>query len=172
MRAGLHIIGASLLTLGALAGCVEPGRPQVPPAVAQVDEVILLTRVNPLRTIGEGESPNAIALEVFFEKAGQPGGVPVSGSLEVLIFEGRVPPEELLTRRPFHVETYTNAMLRERPDSTLREGISPRLGVSYRGAVPWGEKAPAAALLTVAARYIPPRGSPVISAPITFPRVP
>ena len=53
----------------------------------------------------------------------------------------------------------------------LREGIG-RFGVSYRGAVPWGEKAPAASLLTVAARYVPPRGSPVISAPITFPRVP
>jgi hypothetical protein len=82
-----------------------------------------------------------------------------------------VPAEELLSRKPFHVETYPNAMLRERPDSTLREGMG-QFGVSYRGAVPWGEKAPAAGLLTLAVRYVPPRGSPVISAPITFPRVP
>jgi hypothetical protein len=146
-----------------LGGCVEttPGGRPLPPRVAQVDEVHLRVPIPALRSVGGGPGADAIALEVFFAKNSQAGGLPVTGSLEILIYDGKVLPEEFAGKKPLHVETYTNAELKD------VEGIS-RLGVSYKPTVPWGANRPGSTVVTVLARYIPPAGRAVYSEPVTL----
>ena len=156
---------ALAMLLPCLAGCVQTGTGrEVPPAVAEVDEVILRVPVSPLRVVGEGPGPDSVALEVFCGRSDHGGGLPVSGTLEILFFDGKVAPEDVMGKKPFHVETFPNALLRGNPNSRLREGVG-RFGVSYQGMVPWGPKPPTGSGITLVARYISPAGVPVLSLP-------
>ena len=152
------------ILLALLAGCSRQPSPEreVPPAISQVDAVWVRVPVSPLATMGEGPAPDAVVMDVLLF-GHQGGGMPVTGSLEILFFEGKAT-QDLMNRKPFHVETFSNAVLRRGTGSGLREGMG-LLGVSYQGAVPWGAKPPACKEITIVGRYVPPEGSPVMSEP-------
>jgi hypothetical protein len=147
----------------ALVGCGPPPQGQnLPAPVAQVDKVILRVPLNPLRSADGGEEPQGVLVEVFFERADRPGGVPVLGLLEMRMYEGSARPADLADHKPFHVETYPNSALQNLEGRGM-------FGVSYRIVVPWGARAPSTETIWVEGRYIPPTGPAVLSEPTSVP---
>ena len=160
----IRATGLAILAFFAAGCAVPPGEHEIQPAVGQVDAVWLRVPVSPLATVGEGAAKDAVAMEVIcFGHQG--AGMPVSGSLEVIFFEGGLAAEDVSGAKPFHVVAFPNSFLRGEPNPRMHEGYSPFFGVSYRGVVPWGPKAPSGPKITVVARYIPPAGTPVLSDP-------
>jgi len=150
--------------LAALAGCQEPEgpvRPQGPPEpVAQVDQVHLWAPLQPTVKTGGGPGADAVQIEVYFEQAGQTMPVTVLGTLEVLMFAGRVQGEDLGTATPLQTWSFTASELRER----LNRGRYGMFG--YRLILPW-DRRPTGQMITLTARYIPPQGPVVVSSPIS-----
>ena len=153
-----------------LAGC-PPGGPggNIPPPTARVDNVYVSVPAAPLRPLSSQPGDVGLLVEVTFARVDQRRGMPVSGSLEVLLFPGAVSQAEALQKKPARVQTYPNALLCE------AEGFTTFFGVSYRLLVPLGpdladpEKVPK---ISVVGRYIPPSGPPVFSEPTTVPMRP
>jgi hypothetical protein len=130
-----------------------------------VDEVIVSVPDVAQRTVGEGPGPDAVEMEIYCARNDRAGGVPISGAIEILFFDGAVDRKTLPSAKPFHVERFPNSLLRGNPNSRLREAFNRRFGVLYRGVVPWGPVPPSGKVVTLVARYIPPSGPPVVSAP-------
>ena len=155
---------ALALVLPGLAGCPPADGTGGARPVARVDKVILRVPLNPLRSLDGGATPQGILLEVFFERADRPGGLPVTGVLEVLLYEGgSAQPVELVAQPPFHKETYPNSALMD------FQGEGRLFGTSYRLIVPWGPKTPSAEMIWIVAKYIPPAGPAVLSEPTSVP---
>jgi len=104
---------------------------------------------------------DGFAVRVFATKGGAAKGAPITaGMLEVLMFDGTAAGQELLTKQPLQVWHFTPREL-----ISLREQTS--LGTGYRFALRWKEP-PSHNYITVAARYVPPKGEPVYSPPSTI----
>jgi hypothetical protein len=107
-----------------------------------------------------------LIVEVFFARVDQARGVPVSGTLEILLFPGAITQADALQMKPARVQTYPNAVLRR------WEGVGNLFGVSYRLLVPLGPDLldnGKVAKISVVGRYVPPSGPPVYSDPTTVP---
>lgn len=149
----------ALLWLLCAAGCSADGLgPNAPEPVAQVDRVHLLLPLNPTADLDGKPGSDGVMAEVFFERVDRPAGVAVSGTLEVLFYEGVPAPTELAQKEPFHVETFPNATLRRMEGAWM-------YGISYRIPVAWGPKPPASKSITLVVRYLPPAGPPTLSRP-------
>jgi hypothetical protein len=106
--------------------------------------------------------PDGFAVRVFVTKGGSAKGAQVtSGALEVLIFDGVTGRDELAVKQPLQVWKFSVQQL-----AALREQSS--LGTGYRFALRW-QNSPTKNYITVAARYLPPKGEPIIySSPSTI----
>lgn len=146
------------------AGCQQPDapvRPKTPPEpVARVDQVHLWAPLQPTVKVGGGSGADAFVVEVFFEQAGQNMPVTVSGSLDMLLFAGRVEGEGLSQAKPLQTWSFSPPQL----SGMLIRGQYGMFG--YRLMLPW-DKPPARPMVTLVAKYRPPQGPPVISSPIS-----
>jgi hypothetical protein len=86
--------------------------------------------------------------------------VTVSGTLEFLLFEGRVEPADLAKTKPFRVWTY-------RPDE-LPDYLYRHLLYGYRMQLAWVDRVPRTDVVTLTARYIPPSGEPIYALPVSI----
>ncbi len=102
--------------------------------------------------------PDGFAVRVFVTKGGAAKGSVINdGVLEILMFDGIVGLDELATIQPLQVWKFTPKQL-----AVVHEQSS--LGNGYRFALRW-QNAPSKSHITVAARYVPPQGEPLYSAP-------
>jgi hypothetical protein len=102
--------------------------------------------------------PDGFAVRVFVTKGGSAkGSVINSGLLEILMFDGIVGADDVAALPPMQVWKFSPKQL-----AVLREQTS--LGNGYRFALRW-QNPPSKSHITVAARYIPPQGEPLYSAP-------
>src|SRR5258706_9945484 len=139
----------SLLAALCFAGCatMSGGRG------GAVDEVHLFGL--PM-TLNMDANPGAdgFAVRVFVTKGGGAKGSTItSGTLEVLMFDGIAGPDDVAVKQPMQVWKFTPREL-----TPLREQTS--LGNSYRFVLRWQEP-PTYGYITVAARYVPPKGEPI-----------
>jgi hypothetical protein len=105
--------------------------------------------------------PDGFAVRVFATKGGAAKGAPITaGMLDVLMFDGTAGVDELAIKQPMQVWHFSPREL-----LALREQTS--LGTGYRFALRWKEQ-PTRNYITVAARYVPPKGDPVYSPPSTI----
>lgn len=97
------------------------------------------------------------AVKVFATLAGIPKAAPIrSGILEILAYEGTFDPAH--PTAPFHRWRFESADLQRFEFQTL-------LGTGYNMTLSWSPKVLAGTRLTLIARYLPPDGNPVVSAP-------
>ncbi|MFP4104933.1 MAG: hypothetical protein ACLFVU_02490 [Phycisphaerae bacterium] len=158
------LLGAICLGLAvALIGCRPNGmnsRPEPPKPESRINQILLQSRATPVN-LDEQEGPDGFAVRVFFFRANKPEPVTVSGTLEVLLFEGDVSESQVEQAPVYHKWTF--------PGSRLgRYLIKNVVGWGYSMQLDWGEKMPRTKAITLVARYYPPGGTPVASRPVTL----
>ena len=155
-----------LALAGAGAGCLRPkpavtALPAPPEPVLAVDHMDL--QASPVASNWDNRpGPDGLVVRVFFyridPKTGQTGTVTVSGSLQFLLYEGKVSPQEASAAQPFQVWAF------------LPEQLPVFLGRSlglwgYQMQLAWADHVPRSDSVTLVARYQPPEGPPMFSMP-------
>ena len=83
------------------------------------------------------------------------------GTLDFLLYEGRLRADDLATATVFHTWSYTPAEIAPSLERNIvGDGYTLRLG--------WGAHVPTGDFVTLVARYVPLTGAPVRSAPVTL----
>jgi len=161
-RTGLAMMAA--VVLAAAAGCSMDTRGMTsgpPRSVENVDAVTLwATPPSPLNW-DDVPGPDGVQVRVFLFQTDQPLAVLVRGDLEFMMYAGRVPQAGLTSAQPLRTWTFTSQDLATRQ-------IRDIVGWGYMVRLGWGQKMPAAAAITVTARYQPLGGDPVYAAPISI----
>lgn len=155
-----HLCTCSIL-LALLAGCgVLSGGPD---PVAQVDQVNLMVPVQAAVSLSGQGGPDGLLAAVLFTRDDHPKPLAVSGTLTLMMFDGRVNVEQITSSKPAHQWSFTASEL-SRMLGTNEYGM-----YTYRLVLPWGPTPPRNTIITLVAKYIPPQGPPVYSAPINVP---
>jgi len=154
-----------LLVAAVLAGC-GPARRGVsatpPKPVDRVDAIDLWAVPPAAINWDDMPGPDGIQVNVFLYQADRAEPVLIKGTVEFIMYEGRRPREGLETTTPFRTWKYTEQEL------ATREIRGPA-GWGYAAQLGWGKDVPKSSVVTLAVRYLPPKGPPVTSAPIVMP---
>jgi hypothetical protein len=148
----------------ALAGCQPQGlsSDQSPSPAAHVDRVQLFafpTAIN----MGAVPGPGGISVQIFFFQLSEaPDGkvntktVPVSGTVDVMMFDGQMRASDMPKATPRHVWHFA-------PGEIGPYLSHSALGYHYAISLPWGKDEPAATMVTAIVRYSPPNEQPMYS---------
>jgi hypothetical protein len=157
-----HLLRVCVLAAlaAAASGCPQPN--EMPPRGAQVDQITLLALPTALNWDGR-PGPDGVQTVVHLFQQAAPQPVLINGTLEFLLYEGRVSRDELSAAKPFHVWPFTAAQLEPYVGRS-------KVGWGYALRLPWGPTMPRSSSVTLAARYTPPgAGAPTVySAPTTI----
>jgi|GEM_PF-332518 len=164
-KPALHPLAALVLLslFLAAAGCVTSGpqarpAPKEPSSKARVDELDLVTMpvaVNLESKLGL----NGIQVKIYacdFQRP-KPHAI-TEGTLEILMFEGLVGESFDQTNRCRHLWSFPARDL-------LTSAVATSVGTGYLFPLAWGNDRPRADKITVVARYLPPQGPAIYSAP-------
>jgi hypothetical protein len=145
-----------------LIACSTGCRSLSPVSKAPLDQLhLLLTSV--ALNLDNKPGSDGVGVRIYASRRGDTTALPITqGDLEILMFDGDVPREEVLKQKAFHTWSY--------PASKLKPYLQvTSIGTSYRFAAVWGENKPVGDRVTFIARYTPPNGKPVYSAPGSVP---
>jgi hypothetical protein len=127
-----------------------------------IDQLHLLVTSVALNLDGK-PGADGVGVRLYASHRGNAAALPItSGTLDILMFEGNLPFEELPQHKPRHTWSYPAAKLKRQLQETS-------VGTSYRFAALWGEDQPQSERITLVARYTAPGGQPVYSAPSSVP---
>lgn len=152
----------------AVAGCADQtpvGDRTTPPGpvaqVSQVDLQVVPTAIN----FDDRPGPDGLRAMVFLYQVYSGGKVETvmgDGTLELVLFDGRVEESAILSTAPLHVWKFSSPELRP----FARRGM---VGWGYGfPQLPWGKDAPTKSVVTLVARFTG-AGRTVYSAPVTIP---
>ncbi len=103
------------------------------------------------------DGADGIAIKVFAANQDEPKAVPIrKGHLEILAYDGKV--DTAPAAKPFHTWRFSAAELAGYKFTTA-------LGTGYNLVLSWAPQQLTQARVVVVARYLPPHGPPVVSAP-------
>lgn len=163
-RRGLVGIG---LTAVLAVGCNSPSRrPAAASAIgakSHADGLHLFGVPTALNLDGV-PGPDGFAVRVFYSLSTRARGIPINnGTLEILMFDGArgdgfVGGTAAAPAAPLRVWPFTAVALKEFSTQTS-------LGIGYQLVLRWGENRPTKEHFTVVARYRPPKGPILLSAP-------
>ncbi len=138
----------------ALAGCVSSRPTPVRQSPAVITEVNLLTMPVALN-LNAIPGADGVQVRVFLVAEGQAKTVPMTaGALEIVAYDGAVNPEH----PPFQVWRFS-------PNSLIPYRFNSAIGAGYNLVLSWAPKILTQKRVAVLAEYLPPKGSPVTSAP-------
>lgn len=147
---------AILVCGAAMAGCDGSGRGsglRPPPPVVDVQGFTLSTSPTALNW-DEDPAPDGVFARVQFFQLGpndQVRSVPVKGTLEFLLYEGRVAPADLAKAKPIYTWTYQA--------DELATYLGKQMGMwAYQMQLDWRPTPPKSAVVTLIARWQAPRG--------------
>jgi hypothetical protein len=149
---------ACLLILACSMGC----RSLAPASKSPIDQLhLLLTSI--ALNLDSKPGSDGVGVRIYASRRGDTTALPITqGDLDILMFDGEVPLKDLLTQKPLHTWSYPASKLKPHHQETS-------IGTSYRFAAVWGENKPTGDRVTFIARYTPPKGQPVYSAPGSVP---
>lgn len=106
--------------------------------------------------------PDGVAARIMLYRSSDAQPVAMTrGTLDFLLFEGRLGNTEIMAGKPHVSWSYTPGEM----VSAVERNI---VGIGYTLRLGWGPLAPRTDAITLVARYMPERGSPVFSAPVTM----
>ena len=147
-----------------LVGCVSDRR--TPGAAAggskgPVEQIHVLTGPTALN-FDQLPGPDGFMARVYATSTKSAATVPIqNGTLEVLMFDGVLKDENPASSKPLRVWTY--------PANELKPyGQRASVGFAYVLTFLWGDARPTQDKITIVARYVPPRGSPIYSGPTSI----
>ena len=160
------VLIASLSALVLAGGCgpnaLRGSKHQPSAPVHTVDQIEMFSS---MAGINFDHIPGAdgVSIQVLLYQLVQPKPVTVTGTLEFLLFDGKIAREEMHTRQPLHIWRFSGQQL---PQYLFRSMV----GWGYAMDLRWGKRAPTSKLITVAVRYVPPPGEGriVYSDPVTI----
>lgn len=177
-RASELCVVVACLALGAQSGCVTESRSGRHTSI-DADQQTSASQSVPAQG---GQDVDAIELYVLpvvldWDKVPGPDGIqaramlfrfseapPVRlsrGTLDFLLYRGRLKAEDLATATVFHTWSFTPAEIAP----SLERNI---VGDGYTLRLAWGAHVPDGEFVTLVARYVPSKGAPVRSAPVTL----
>jgi len=107
--------------------------------------------------------PDGVGVRIYASHRGGSAALPITkGNLDILLFDDGTPLKDLPSQKPLHTWAYPAGVLKAQMQETS-------VGTSYRFAALWGEDKPRGDRVTLLARYTPPGGQPVYSAPSSVP---
>ena len=154
----------SCVLLVAVGGCNTSMTPsdQSPAPAGHVDHVqlfVLPTAIN----MDDVPGPDGISIEIMFFQLSQGADgkvvnktVPISGCVEVVMFDGQVRAGDIATASPLKVWRFAPGQIGPYLNRSA-------LGYYYAMALPWGKNEPKATSVTVIVRYQPPNEQPMYS---------
>lgn len=151
MRSWLAIL---LALAAASTGCGPQGQSvsmrRPPQPVNQVDRIELFSSIAAINFDSE-PTPDGIQVRVLLYQLSQPHPVLVRGTLDFLLFEGKISAAEFSASRPFRRWRFDAEIL---PRYLARSIV----GWGYAMELRWPERAPRAGRITLVARYESPQG--------------
>lgn len=149
---------ALLLILLLAAGC----RSTPSASNSPIDQLHLLVTSVALN-LDDKPGPDGVGVRVYASRKGEAQALPItSGALDILMYDGNLPLNELPAREPLRTWSYPAAKLKPQLQETS-------IGTSYRFAAVWGDDKPKGDRVTLVARYTSPSGQVVYSAPSSVP---
>jgi hypothetical protein len=125
---------------------------------AAIDQLHLLVTSVALN-VDDKPGPDGVGVRVYASRHERAEALPIaSGTLEILMFDGNIPPEQLPSHRPLHTWSYPAEKLKPYIQKTT-------IGISYRFAALWGEDKPTADRATFVARHTGSNAKQIYSAP-------
>ena len=144
------------LTLGCASVKPKAPRHDESPA-ASIDQINLLA-VPVALNFDQAPGLDGFVVKIYAGNRGRAKPVPIlSGSVEVLMYDGVVR-EYPKTVQPRRTWKYSAEELKSRLTKTS-------IGTGYQVAPQWGDAKPAGDKISVVARYTPPQGAAIYSAP-------
>ncbi len=164
-RGGLAVVAvcASLH----LCGCVQPpDRPKPPPPVAEVHEITMISEQAPAY-LDSQPGPDGVRVQVLMFRVDKTQPNTVSGTLDMIVYNGSYSASELGKVEPWHVWTMSG--------DELRRYIFRLYSLwGYTFTLTWGDTPPSGGpqrRITLRARYTSPGGVEIYSEP-TFVQMP
>lgn len=146
------------LLLAVCLGC----RSLIPTSDSPIDSLHLLVTSVAL-DLDKLPGPDGVGVRIYASRKDSTEAVPImSGTLEILMFDGSVSADQVASVEPIKKWSY--------PAETLKKYVQKTsIGTSYRFAALWGDAKPKDARVTVVTRYIAPDGKQIYSAPGSVP---
>jgi hypothetical protein len=127
-----------------------------------IDQLHLLVTSVALN-VDDKPGPDGVGVRIYASRRERAEALPITtGTLEILMFDGNLPLDELPSLQPRHKWSYPADKLKPHVQKTT-------IGVSYRFAALWGDDKPMGERVTVVARYTSPEARQVYSAPTSIP---
>ena len=109
--------------------------------------------------------PDAFGITIYASVGGAAKGVAVTtGRLEILMFDGALPAGNF----PGVVDAPPRRLWSLTPAELKQSAIKSSLGIGYRLTPGWGDTPPRQGAITAVVRFVPTRGNPIVSAPVTI----
>ncbi len=144
------------LALVLCAGCTTDSARAGSPAAAAIHELNVLSMPVALNLDGK-PGADGIAIKVFASNQDEPKAVPIrKGHLEIVAYDGNL--DTAPGAKPFHTWRFSAADLAGYEFTTA-------LGTGYNLVLSWAPQQLTRERVVVIARYLPPKGPPVVSAP-------
>jgi len=137
-----------------LHGCSTPPS-ETKSAIDQLHLLVTSVALN----VDDKPGPDGVGVRIYASRRERAEALPIaSGTLDILMFDGNLPLEQLRSAQPRHTWSYPAEKLKPYIQKTT-------IGISYRFAALWGEDKPTADRVTFVARHIAPNAKQVYSAP-------
>lgn len=157
------LTGVYLFLLGLLPGGAVFVLAAEPEGIAvrsrsRIQELHLFTVPSALDLDGK-PGPDAFEVRVYASNADKAKGIPITqGSLEIMMWDGVSSSQVSSTNKPLHIWSFKQEELKRNVSQTS-------LGIGYRLTLRWEQDAPKKDGITIVARFLPTKGSPVYSPP-------
>jgi hypothetical protein len=144
------------LVLGfSLFGCAGPKAQNKSSSIDQLHLLVTPVALN----LDDKPGPDGVGVRVYASRRERAEALPItSGTLDLLMFDDNVTPEQLFSAQPRRTWSYAADKLKGHIQETT-------IGISYRFAASWGEDKPAAERITFVARYTSSSSNRIYSAP-------
>jgi hypothetical protein len=153
------VVAALLAVALAAAGCnINNGRGGSARVVDQADHVELWANPPVAINWDQDPAPDGVRVSVLLYQTSAAAPVLIKGTLEFLMFDGRIPDGSLASAKPLQTWSFTEQELATRQVATM-------VGWGYDVQLGWGRNVPAASAVTVIVRYKSPKGPVISSAP-------
>lgn len=137
-----------------LVSCSTP----LAPRSSSIDQLHLLVTSVALN-IDDRPGPDGVGVRVYASRRERAEALPITtGALEILMFDGNPPLDQLPSFEPRRTWSYSAEKLKPYIQKTT-------IGISYRFAALWGDDKPKSDRVTFVARYTSPTTNYIYSAP-------
>ncbi len=151
----LALVAGVCVMLG--TGCASRGTADKTPAVQSLHLFSVPQAVN----LDDEPGPDGFAVRLFARGPKSSKGVAFpNGALEIAMFEGLLPDASGSTNQSLRTWEFTGSELKQHAGQSA-------VGTGYRFTLRWMDARPAGSRISIVARYLPPSGPAISSAPST-----